>query len=286
MNVSSKTRGKTSPPVQRSRHARARSPPHGGRPQRRPRSMPAARRGKLHSRRIVCRRCHPNMLLPRRPGAATTRLPAGSCLRFEVPPWRTPPCKLWEMRRSPTGRHRCPQVGRPRAEILLPSASLRSSPTSSRHRRSGRRRRRPACLRGARGVATRFPMASAGATGVGGRTRGTHNLAVALSRRGSAASRKRTSRANAAPLLCGRRAQQATGRHRRHRRKARPRAGASRHDVPPPPRRGSGRTTPAGCAHHAHLPRQSVGRWARHRQAQLQVRRPRVSPAQHMRHVT
>ena len=181
VSVSSKTRGKASPPVQRSRRARAHSPPHGGRPQRRPRSMPAARR-------IVCRRCHPNMLLPRRPGAATTRLPAGSCLRFEVPPWRTPPCKLWEMRRSPTGRHRCPQVGRPRAEIFLPSASLPSSPTSSRHRRSGRRRRRPACLRGVRGVATRFPMASAGATGVG-RTRGTHNLAAALPRRGSAASR-------------------------------------------------------------------------------------------------
>ena len=143
VSVSSKTRGKASPPVQRSRHARARSPPHGGRPQRRPRSMPAARRGKLRSRRIVCRRCHPNMLLPRRPGAATTRLPAGSCLRFGVPPWRTPPCKLWEMRRSPTGRHRCPQVGRPRAETSLPSARLPSSPTSSRHGRSGRRRRRP-----------------------------------------------------------------------------------------------------------------------------------------------
>ena len=150
----------------------------------------------------------------------------------------------------------------------------RSPPVTGRH---------PACLRGVQGVATRFPLASPGATGV----RATLNLAAALSGRGSAASRKRPSRANAAPLLCGRRAQQATGRHRRHRRKARPRAGASRHDVPPPPRRGSGRTTPAGCAHHAHLPRQSVGRGARRRKAQLQARRPRVSPAaQHMRHVT
>ena len=150
----------------------------------------------------------------------------------------------------------------------------RSPPVTGRH---------PACLRGVRGVATRFPLASPGATGV----RATLNLAAALSGRGSAASRKRTSRANAAPLLCVRRAQQATGRHRRHRRKARPRAGASRHNVPPPPRRGSGRTTPAGCAHHAHLPRQSVGRGARRRKAQLQARRPRVSPAaQHMRHVT
>ena len=150
----------------------------------------------------------------------------------------------------------------------------RSPPVTGRH---------PACLRGVRGVATRFPLASPGATGV----RATLNLAAALSGRGSAASRKRPSRANAAPLLCGRRAQQATGRHRRHRRKARPRAGASRHNVPPPPRRGSGRTTPAGCAHHAHLPRQSVGRGARRRKAQLQARRPRVSPAaQHMRHVT
>ena len=112
----------------------------------------------------------------------------------------------------------------------------RSPPVTGRH---------PACLRGVRGVATRFPLASP------------------------------------------RRAQQATGRHRRHRRKARPRAGASRHNVPPPPRRGSGRTTPAGCAHHAHLPRQSVGRGARRRKAQLQARRLTVSPAaQHMRHVT
>ena len=161
---------------------------------------------------------------------------------------------------------------------LLPSPGrswrARSPPVTGRH---------PACLRGVQGVATRFPLASPGATGV----RATLNLAAALSGRGSAASRKRPSRANAAPLLCGRRAQQATGRHRRHRRKARPRAGASRHDVPPPPRRGSGRTTPAGCAHHAHLPRQSVGRGARRRKAQLQARRPRVSPAaQHMRHVT
>ena len=70
----------------------------------------------------------------------------------------------------------------------------RSPPVTGRH---------PACLRGVRGVATRFPLASPGATGV----RATLNLAAALSGRGSAASRKRTSRANAAPLLCGRRAQ-------------------------------------------------------------------------------
>ena len=179
---------------------------------------------------------------------------------------RSPPCApapLFEALQTPDLP---PSPGR--------SWRARSPPVTGRH---------PACLRGVQGVATRFPLASPGATGV----RATLNLAAALSGRGSAASRKRPSRANAAPLLCGRRAQQATGRHRRHRRKARPRAGASRHDVPPPPRRGSGRTTPAGCAHHAHLPRQSVGRGARRRKAQLQARRPRVSPAaQHMRHVT
>ena len=143
VSASSKTRGKASPPVQRSRRVSARSPTRGGTPRRGPRSMPAARRGKLRSRRIVCRRCRPPALPLRRAGAATTRLPAGSCLRFVVPPWRTPPCNLWEMRRSPTARHRCRPSGRPRAETSLPSASLPSSPTSSRHGRSGRRRRRP-----------------------------------------------------------------------------------------------------------------------------------------------
>ena len=141
---------------------------------------------------------------------------------------RSPPCAPAPLLEASQTSDLPPSPGR--------SWRARSPPVTGRH---------PACLRGVRGVATRFPLASP------------------------------------------RRAQQATGRHRRHRRKARPRAGASRHDVPPPPRRGSGRTTPAGCAHHAHLPRQSVGRGARRRKAQLQARRPRVSPAaQHMRHVT
>ena len=143
VSASSKTRGKASPPVQRSRRVSARSPTRGGTPRRRPRSMPATRRNKLRSRRIGCRRCRPPTLLLRRAGAATTRLPAGSCLRFAVPPWRTPPCNLWEMRRSPIGRRPCPPVGRPQAETSYPSASLLSSRTSSRHGRSGRRRSRP-----------------------------------------------------------------------------------------------------------------------------------------------
>ena len=137
----SKTRGKASPPVQRSRRVGARSPTRGGTPRRGPRSMHAARRGKLRKRRIGCRRSSSSSELRR--AAATTRLPAGSCLRFAVPPWRTPPCSLWEMRRNPTGRRQCPPAGRPRAGTSYPFASLPCSPTLSRHGRSGRRRRRP-----------------------------------------------------------------------------------------------------------------------------------------------
>lgn len=199
---------------------------------------------------------------------------------------------------------------------------------SWRARRRPATARHPSCLRG---VATHLPPASSasvlpGVRGVRGATRPllsgvTRPLAAGPSKRGSAASRssavsERVERVSAAPqrsssaqALCGCRPPvEATGRRRRHRWEVGARASVSRHNVCRGKQttscvRFNGRTTLAGCAHHAH-PRRRLAPaahnvrpnagavsaipgklWAQGLKAQPQALRRRAPQAQERGHV-